>query len=80
MYSLNVAPRHLPIFWICVSEYPASASAFAPPLRRECVLILEIGMPLLVGYCSSVAANFSARLMSSAVTSVRSPAVQYEDR
>ena len=70
MYSLKVAPRHRPIFCICVSEYPASASAFAPPLRSECVFILVIGIPLFVGYWSSVAADLSARLMCSAVISI----------
>ncbi len=49
MYSLNVAPRHLPIFCICVLEYPAKDRAFAPPLQRECVSIRFIGMPFAVG-------------------------------
>ncbi len=38
-------------------------------MRKECVVILEIGIPLLVGYWSSVAADFSALLIFSAVTS-----------
>jgi hypothetical protein len=49
IYSLNVAPRQRPIFWICVSEKPAKNSAFAPPLRRECASIQSIEMPFAVG-------------------------------
>ncbi len=45
------------------------ARALAPLLRKDCVLILEIGIPLLIGYWSSVAADFSALLIFSAVTS-----------
>ena len=71
MYSLNVAPFHLPIFCICVSEYPARESALAPPLRRECVSIRSIGIPRIVGYCKIDAAIFNPLLMSSPHTSYR---------
>ena len=47
-YSLNVAPRQHPIFWIQVSEYPARAKALAPPLCRECVFTRSIRVPLIV--------------------------------
>ena len=41
--------------------------------------MLEIGISLFVGYCSSVAANLMALLMCSAVTSARAPSDQYGD-
>ncbi len=49
MYSLKVAPRHRPIFWISRSEYPERERALAPPLRRECVSIRWIGIPFSAG-------------------------------
>ena len=61
-YSLNVAPRQRPIFWIWVSEYPASAKALAPPLRSECVFTRSIGIPLIVGYSRAPAASLRAEL------------------
>ena len=54
-------------------------SALALPLQRECVLMGEIGIPLFVGYCSSVAADFRALLTCSAVTSALVPLDQYDD-
>jgi hypothetical protein len=39
IYSLKVTPRHLPIFWICMSVYPARESAFTPPPTPERVCI-----------------------------------------
>ena len=39
----------------------------------------DIGIPLFVGYCSSVAADFRALLMCSAVTSARAPSDQYDE-
>ena len=41
--------------------------------------MLKIGIPLFVGYCSSVAADLRALLMCSAVTSARAPSDQYDD-
>ena len=62
-----------------VSEYPLRDRALAPPLHKECVLMRKIGIPLFIGYCSSVAADFRALLMCSAVTSARAPSDQYDD-
>ena len=47
MYSKNAWEfgAHRPIFFISVSPYPASLRAHAPPDLRECVSVLEIGMP-----------------------------------
>ena len=63
-----------------MSEYLANARAFAPPLRRECVLIQVIGIPLLVGYWSSVAEDFNAWLMCLAVTSALTPFAQHDNK
>jgi len=62
-----------------VSEYPLRERALAPPLRKECVLMRNIGIPLFDGYCSSVAADFRALLMCSTVTSARAPSDQYDE-
>ena len=43
------------------------------------MLIRDIGISLLVGYWSSVAANLRALLIFSAATSVRFPSTQYDD-
>ncbi len=73
IYSLKVTPCHLPIFWICVSVYPARESAIAPPLLRECVSSLAIGVPFVVGYSRAVPAHLMALLTSSLVTSDHLP-------
>jgi hypothetical protein len=39
----------------------------------------EIGIPLFVRYCNSVAADFRALLTCSAFTSARTPLDQYDD-
>ncbi len=44
------------------------------------MLIIVIEISLFVGYWSSVAADFNARLMFSAVTSAFTPFTQYEER
>jgi hypothetical protein len=43
-------------------------------------MILEIGIPLLVGYSSSVAVDFNALLIFSAITSAFALFIQYEER
>jgi hypothetical protein len=60
-YYLKVAPHQRPFFCICVSEYPASARALAPPLRSEWVLIHSTGTPLRIGYSNTIAASLRAR-------------------
>ena len=47
------------IFWICISLYPASTRAFAPPILREWVLTRSMGMPFSSGYWSTRAAVLS---------------------
>lgn len=49
MYSKNVSPRQRPIFCICCLLYPANESAFAPPMRSECVSMRSMGMPRFFG-------------------------------
>ncbi len=80
IYSLNVAPRHQPIFWICVSEYPARESAFTPPLLRECVSSLAIGISFFVGYSRADPVHLVALLTSSLVTTARFPPSSSQNR
>ena len=44
-------------------EYPTNKSLFAPPLLKECVLILSTGIPFVLGWSKTVAAAFNALLM-----------------
>ncbi len=73
-------PMPLPhLLNLCVQVSRQGKGISSAAAQGVCVN-LEIGIPLLVGYWSSLAADFNALLIFSAVTPAFSPFVQYEER
>lgn len=42
MYFLNAFERHLPIFWISISENPHESAVVAAPIRKLRLVPLQI--------------------------------------